>query len=337
MKIFILLAILMGGFCVEAAEVPLPKLPDGPIEMRVAHIVNPRLPRLSRARLYVLLASMARTTREHFGVDLRFEQPIVEIPIERAFAAIPPERVRAAREAIYDFKSGRGDRARLEREFGKGIRESGERLAGMLAYARPHTGPLKEQSFESLGRALARLELERIQGWKAVRALDGGPAIDATPYNEFPMWLQLGHTALPFEILITNQVIASVEYTFPAVHAAIRGGYSNGITIYSKASRFGTASIWSTFGFTTADPWVTKMREGEAYEGHEAAVLAGIAAAHEIGHQLFHFSHPFGAQACLMNPVEMFAYRAWASKLSAHDCPIGSRPEIKPGAYKFVY
>jgi hypothetical protein len=305
--------------------------------MRVAHIVNPRLPRLSRARLYVLLASMARTAREHFGVELRFEDPIEEIPIDKVFAAIPPERVRAAREAIYDFKSGKGDRTRLEREFGKGFRESGQRLEGMLAFARPHTGPLKEASFESLGRALARMELERIQGWKSVRALDGGPAIDATPYNEFPMWLQVGYTHLPYEILITNQVIASVEYTFPAVHAAIRGGYSNGITTYSSASKFGTTSIWSTFGFTTGDPWVTKMREGETYEGHEAAVLAGIAAAHEIGHQLFHFSHPFGATACVMNPVEMFAYRAWASKLSAKDCPIGSRPEIKPGAYKFVY
>ena len=117
MKGFVFL--LIGVFSTaEAAELPLPKLPDGPIEMRVAHIVNPRLPRLSRARLYVLLASMARTAREHFGVELRFEDPIAEIPIDQVFAAIPPERVRAAREALYDFKTGKGDRARLEREFG---------------------------------------------------------------------------------------------------------------------------------------------------------------------------------------------------------------------------
>ena len=319
------------------AEVPVPKLSDGPIEMRVAHIVNPRLPRLSRARIYVLLASTARTAREHFGVDLRFEQPLVEIPIAEAFAAIPPENARAARESIYDFKTGKGDRKRLEREFGKNFRESGDQLAGMIEYARPHTGPLRAASFEALGEALARLQLERVQGWKNVRALDGGPAIDASPYNEILLWMQLGRADLPFEILITNQVIASVEYILPEVHTAIRGGYSNGVTTYSKSSRFQAAAIWSTFGFTTNDPWVTKMRDGETYEGHEAAVLSGISAAHEIGHQLFHFSHPYGAQACLMNPVEMFAYRAWAAKLSAQDCPIGSRPELKPGATKILY
>jgi hypothetical protein len=329
--------LLFVSLTATAAEVPVPKLPDGPIEMRVVHIVNPRLPRLSRARIYVLLAATARTAREHFGVELRFEQPLVEIPIAEVFAKIPPERVRAAREMIYDFKGGKGDQARLVRAFGTGLKESGEPLAGMIEYARPHIGPLRKASFETLGEALARLELERVEGWKNVRALDGGPAIDASPYNEYPMWLQLGYSDLPFEIIVTNQVIASVEYVYPAVHAAIRGGYSNGITTYNKSSRFQTVAIWSTFGFTTNDPWVTGMRAGETYEGQEAAVLAGIGAAHEIGHQLFHFSHPFGVRPCLMNPVEMFAYRAWAAQLSAKDCPIGSRPELRPGATKMLY
>ena len=79
------------------------------------------------------------------------------------------------------------------------------------------------------------------------------------------------------------------------------------------------------------------MRDGEIYSAEEAARLAGIGATHEIGHQLFHVLHPFGRTACLMNPVPLFAYRAWAAKLAPKDCPIGSGPDMQPGGYTFLY
>ncbi|NJS35838.1 MAG: hypothetical protein HC765_04400 [Brachymonas sp.] len=65
--------------------------------------------------------------------------------------------------------------------------------------------------------------------------------------------------------------------------------------------------------------------------------MAGIAASHELGHQLLHLLHPFGQKHCLMNPVPMFAYRAWAKQLSAKDCALGSSKEMTPGAHRFHY
>jgi hypothetical protein len=337
MRSLLPLLLLFPGLPLSAKEVPLPKLEPGEfVEMRVAYVVNPRLPRMSRAQLHVLVATIVHAVRAHFGVELRFGD-IDELPIADVFARLTPELRRNAEQSIYDFKRGGGDRARLARAFGAGLRQSGESLNGMVQFARPHLGERRIDSFEALGAALAALQLQRIQGWRDVQALDGGPAIDAAPYNEFLMWVQLGYTDLPYELLLTNQIIASVEYSFPAVHAAIRGGYSNGVTTYSRAARFKTASIWSTFGFTSNDKWVKGMRNGETYGAIEAARLAGISAAHEIGHQLFHFLHPFGQETCLMNPVPLFAYRAWAQKLDAEDCPIGSSPAMRPGAYKFVY
>ena len=334
--IAIAIAIIANLACAAPNVVPLPELPPGPIEMRVAYVVNSRLPRMNSAQLQILLAATGNAVREHFGVDLRFA-PAKEIAIETLFARIPAQRRRWALEQIYDFKTGKGDPDRLAKQFGMGFKEGGEPLAGLIAFTRAYTGDLKENSYESLGVALSGLQLNRIERWKTIRALDGGPAIDATPYNEFTMWIALGYVDLPFELVLTNQVIASVEYVLPAVHAAIRGGYTNGITTYSKSSRFKTMSVWSTFAFTTDDAWVKQMRDGESYNAEEAARLAGIGAAHEIGHQLFHFVHPFGQSACVMNPVAMFAYRAWTKKLSAKDCPIGSSAAMQPGAYKLLY
>jgi hypothetical protein len=79
------------------------------------------------------------------------------------------------------------------------------------------------------------------------------------------------------------------------------------------------------------------MRGVETFTPEEAARLAGVGAAHELGHQLFHFLHPYDNPACVMNPVPMFAYRAWVEKLSPQDCPLGSSPPMQPGAFKFVY
>jgi hypothetical protein len=332
------LQLLAGCSMLQPGErtVPLPKLSAGPVALRVLHVVNPRLPRMTEAQLQVLLNAVRETSRQHFGVELVFT-PLREMSIEEFFRIIPEKRRLEAQAHAFDFKSGTGDPVKLARDFGRALRAEGESLPGMMGYVRPYLGKLPEQSYESLGSALVQLQLERIKHWQAVPALDGGPAIDATPYNEYNMWNLVGYGDLPYELVITNQIIASVEDVDPSVHTSIRGGYNNGLTTYSRSSRFLTYSVWSTFAFTTDDPWVREMRGGETFNPAEAARLAGLGAAHELGHQLFHFLHPYDNQACVMNPVPMFSYRAWADKLSPRDCPIGSSPPMKPGAFRFVY
>lgn len=333
----LLIATLPGCVSSTSPRVPLPGLPQGPIELRVAYAVNPRLPRMTAAQLTVLLAAAGDAAREHFGTEILFT-PVAEVAIDTLFKEIPDGKRKELSPHIFDFKSGRGDPSRLGKEFAKGLKESGESLTAMVAYARPYLeADLNEASYDALGAALAKLELARIERWKAVRAMDGGAAVDASPYNEYLMWVALGYGHVPYDLVLTNQPIVSVEDLDPSVHSAIRGGYANGVTTYGKESRYGTFSVWSTFAFTTDDPWVKGMRGGESYTPEEAARLAGISAAHELGHLLFHFLHPFGNRACIMNPVPMFGYRAWANGLSAKDCPIGSEPAMRPGACRMDY
>jgi hypothetical protein len=337
----LLVVALLATACatrVQASVVPLPSLPPGPIDIRVAYAVNPRLPRMDARQLELLLESMQKAVNDHFGVQLRF-LPVQVVPISSLFETIPASRRLDASKNIFDFKSGTGNRRRLDLAFGRGFRQAGEPLDEMVEFARPYTGALSLPDFKTFGTRMAALQLERIELWRARKALDGGPAIDQEPFNEFLMWLALGYYGeVPFELVLTNQVIASVEYGWPAVHAAVRGGYSNGITTYNRRSRFGTMSIWSTYAFTGNDAQLVQLRNGERYTEEEAARLAGLSGAHEMGHQLLHLTHPYGRQACLMSPVPMFSYREWAAKLSASQCPLGSDPAVTPGKYKgFTY
>ena len=336
----VLVVSLLATACatrVETRVVPLPALPPGPIDIRVAYAVNPRLPKMDAQQIELLLESMQKAVIDHFGLQLRF-LPVQVVPIESLFDTIPTTRRADALKNVYDFKSGTGDRRRLDLAFARGFRQNGEPLTEMVEFARPYTGALSQPDFETFGERMAALQLEGIELWRRREALDGGPAIDQQPLNEFLMWIALGYGEVPFELILTNQVIASVEYGWPAVHAAVRGGYTNGITTYNRRSRFGTMSIWSTYAFTENDAQLVQLRQGERYSKEEAARLAGLSGAHEMGHQLLHLSHPFGQPACLMYPVPMFSYRDWAAKLSASQCRPGSNPAVRPGAYKgFTY
>lgn len=320
-----------------ARVLPLPNVPKAGLDMRVAYLVNDRLPKMSLDQLGALLVSIQITVQEHFGVGIRFSG-ITEIPIARAFEGIPTTYRDRALADIYDFKSGTADLARLKSSFVKEFADQSEPLADRIAFAQPYAPHLRsDATVAEFGGAMADLQLQRLAQWRGIKALDGGAVIDNKPYNEFAMWLALGYSELPFELVLTNQIIASAEYDSVSVHSAIRGGYTNGITTYNKASRYGTMSIWSTFAFSGNDDFIVKLRNGERYELREAAQLAGVAATHEIGHQLFHLAHPFARPACVMSPVPMFAYRAWRDKLSGLNCQLGSDPSMTPGAYKFQY
>lgn len=328
--------VLLTGAHACAAVIPLPALPGGTLTLRVAHVVNPRLPRITDAQLSALLAASARTAKAHWGVTLRFA-PVVEMDIATLFDRIPAKRRKLAAAQSFDFKSGHGDPDKLARAYGSGFKASREPLAPMVDYARSHGAIVDGKNYTAFGASMAQLQLSRIAGWQSRNGLDGQPVMDAAPYNEYPMWVALGYGNLPFELLITNQIIAGAEYIDPAVHTALRGGYSNGITSYSRKSRFLNFSVWSTYAYTGNDDALVALRGGERYTPDEVAELAGVGAAHELGHQLLHLLHPFGNAACVMNPVPLFSYREWAQKLKPADCALGSSPAMTPGAYKPTY
>ncbi|GAB6041336.1 hypothetical protein [Endothiovibrio diazotrophicus] len=316
--------------------VPLPHL-DGPVTLRVIHAVNPRLPVMSAEQRRILLDQAARTSRAHFGLDVRFEEQ-GEIPIGELFARLPEDQLAARRELIYDFKHGGGDRQRLVKSMLETFRRQQTPLAQRIAYARPHLAvPLREESAQGLAEALIDTLLARLQEWREIRLADGKPLLDDTPYNEWALWDALGYGELPWEVVITNQPMASAEYVDQDIHSALRGGVGVGSTGYSRASRNQTVSYWSTFPFTSELPTVVKLRGGEHYTPEEAARLSGAYLAHEIGHQLLHLGHPFGRPACVMRPVELLRFRRWYEALDPAACKVGSGPSMSPGAVKIQY
>lgn len=292
---------------------------------------------MSPEQLRIMLASAQQTTRKNFGVNVEFSD-VAEIGVDRLFALIPPP-VREARAAsIYDFKSGKGDKHKLADGILTTLKQHGTTLEDALAFARPYLpATAHPRDMREFANLLSEVMLERLQYWVKIKAMDGAPVLDGSPYNEWIYWDTLGYGDLPYDLVISNQLIASAEYVDVDVHSAIRGGLSVGTTTYSRNSQFGSFIFWTTFPFTDSSDSSKNLRDGEVYSDREAAELSGAYLAHEIGHLLFRFGHPFGQKACLMNPVNMLRFREWHHQIDGAACQIGSRPEMTFGAVPEYY
>ncbi len=167
-------------------------------------------------------------------------------------------------------------------------------------------------------------------------ALDGGPVIDARPYHEWLYWDTLGYTPLPWDVIVTNQLVASAEYDDLQIHASLRGGLTVGSTGQSRDGRIGGMAWISTFPFASDLPEVVRLRDGARYDPTTAARLAGAYLTHEIGHLLFHYAHPFGNAACVMTPARLLQFRAWLDGLDPARCLPNDSPAMRPGAVRML-
>ena len=227
---------------------------------------------------------------------------------------------------VDDFKKDVVDRQRLESAYELAISEQVAPLKDWAEYAAREIGLAKvDTDPDEWKRRLAKMN-----------AADSKPVIDDSPYNEWLFWHSLGEREQVHDLIITNQLVASVEYSDVDIHPALRGGLTNGATSFSRDSTFGMFAWWSTFAFTSSYPVIVSMRGDETYNPLEAARLAGTGAAHELGHMLFHYGHPFGLSACVMSPTPVLRFREWVSKLDATACKATQHPAMKPGAARVM-
>jgi hypothetical protein len=311
--------LLTAAACAHRAPPP----PTGStITLRVAHVVNPGLPRMSAAQLDAALAAARLGARENFGVDVRFTGP-EEQSLKTLFDRVTPAEARDWSGLSYDFKGGTGDRKRLTKGYAAAFRSDDSSLDSQIAFAGPHLlAPIRERTYDGFADAVTATLLARLEDLRSQKLPDGGTLIDASPVNEVLYWVFIGKLSFPYDVVITNQLIASAEYIGSAVHTAIRGGVTAGITTENPSAPSGMTVIVSTYPVIGEDGATRGLRGGESYSDGEGARIAGTLLVHEIGHDLFDFGHPYGRKACVMNPPEMLRFREWAEGLSPRDCPL---------------
>ena len=321
----------------SAKFLPLPVL-DGTARLRVAYADNPRFPPLSNTQVEAILGHAAVAVNQNFGIKLSYS-PVERVVLADMFKAIPPKARARAEKARLDATGYEPTRERLARASLKDLLADGD-IYAQRAFALPYLlEPPEDNSPMAFARALVATQHSLLKAWADSPGRDGQALFGPDRMNEYTWWLALGDTDMPYDLILTNQLIASAEWEGNSVHSALRGGVSNGITTQSHRSQFKLYSVVSSFPFLDSSAQTRRLR-GEEGRPHtppdESSRQMGLMVAHELGHQLLHLGHPYKNPHCVMTPPVRLEFRKWANGLSADKCALGESSGNTPGTVKFT-
>jgi hypothetical protein len=324
---------------VDWISIPQPAIPQQPISLRVANVVNSRFKQLSQYQLVQILKRSQQLVKQYFDVEVVFVD-LQTIPVEAVFKQLTP-RVIAERQGEIvniDYIDAQAREA-MQQSLFKTLSNYSGNQQNVIAFAQPYLlhPDIKQQDFIGLSYTLVETLITRLRYWQTQTAADGKPVLDSTAYNEWVWWDSLGYGDLPYEVMITNQLVASAEYYGMDVHSALRGGLTAGTTTYSKQSALGAYAYIMVYPMLNDTDLLTTLRQDKTYSEQQIIDYSAALLAHELGHLLLHLGHPFGSRACIMSPTIMLNYRDWFDHLDATQCTVGSSREMTPGAANIEY
>ena len=209
----------------------------------------------------------------------------------------------------------------------------------VIDFAQPYLlqPEVKQKDFIGLSYALIDTLISRLGYWKVQTATDGKAVLNSGPYHEWIWWDSLGYSDLSYDVMITNQIVASAEYYAMDVHSSIRGGLTAGTTTYNKNTAFQAYVYIMVYPMINDTELLTMLRQDETYSENQIINYSAALLTHELGHMLLHLGHPFGNKHCIMSPTMMLNYRQWYDDLDADKCAVGSSKDMKPGSAKIEY
>jgi len=322
----------------EWLSVSLPTLPGSEIELSVAYVSNPRFPDINEQQLKDLLDKTVELSKQHFGVSLVFTRPVT-LPMDQFFDYLNEEVKSARSKEIVDIKSvGENERTWMQQALMQTLNNYRNDQQAVIDYARPYLlEPLNNDDFTQLSKALVNTLLTRLQYWREQKAGDGQPVINNTPYNEWVWWDSIGYGNMPYDVVITNQLVASAEFYDMAVHSSIRGGITAGTTSYSQKGRFNAYTYITVYPMLNDSSMLVELRQDSHYSEAQIVGYAAALLTHELGHLLLHLGHPFGNKACIMSPTPLLKYREWVQELDVSKCPLNSEEAMAPGKATIEY
>lgn len=208
----------------------------------------------------------------------------------------------------------------------------------IIRYANPYlTNEIRGSDINEFVAELAKVLIQRHQFWLKQMALDEKPVLDSSVFNQYILWDTLGYGDLPYDVVLTNQLVSSAEDNGMPVHTCLRGGVNGGNMNYSKQGMLGGYVFVSAYQVINNNDLLSLLRNDTDYTEQQIVDYMAATLTHELGHLLFHYGHPFNEVSCIMNPTPMLNYRQWYKQLDADACRLINPLLQQPGAAKLMY
>ncbi len=324
-------------------QVPLPDL-SSPVILDVAYVNNPRFRSLDESQLKNILQQSQIDIKDAFAIDVVFRL-VDSITIDEFFNYLGEDIAEAGKNDIVDITAATAHDEKavaIRKKMQAAIAATLENYAGseqdVVDYAQPYLlNKLESRSLDELSRNLVDTLLARLVYWQDLKAEDNKPVLDNRAYNEWVWWDSMGYGDMPYDVVITNQLVASAELYGMDVHSSLRGGITAGTTTYSRLAKYNSYVYVMLYPMLNDNTLLEKLKGDRQYSAEQITNYAAALLTHEIGHLLLHLGHPFGNDACVMSPTPLLRYRSWYESLDASRCLLGSTPAMTPGAAKIEY
>ena len=311
---------------------------SGTVELSVAVVNNPRFPRLAEEQLPALLARTREMVFEQFGIRIAFSKPD-NISIEQFFDYLTPAvKQKRASEIVDVYDISDETFAQMQQSIIATLDNYSADRSSVIDYARPYLNSTFEgDDFVLFSRELIATLVTRLEYWQQQKASDGEPVLNNTPYNEWVWWDSIGYGAMPYDVVITNQLIASAELYAMDVHSALRGGITAGTTSYSKNATLHAYSWVTLYPLLNDSELLIKLRDETQYSPEQLIDYGAALLTHELGHLLLHLGHPFGDDRCIMSPMPLLKYHSWYEGFDPVACSLRSQEQMTPGVANIMY
>lgn len=323
----------------EWATIALPDVSSQPIKLSVASVVNPRFKQLSEEHIQKILLRSKQMVKQYFDIDVEFSA-VKTLSIKDVFDHLGDTVLTARRDEIVDINLIDDQiRENLQQSLFETLSSYSGNKHNVIDFAQPYLShpEIKQNGFIGLSYALVDTLISRLAYWQTQKADDGAPVLDANGYHEWVWWDSLGYSDLSYDILITNQIVASAENYAMDVHSSIRGGITAGTTTYNRNTEFSSYVYIMVYPMLNDSKLLTTLRQDETYTDDQIVNYSAALLTHELGHLLLHLGHPFGNMYCIMSPTVMLNYRDWYDNLDADRCAVGNNKDMQPGAVSIDY
>ncbi|VAW55348.1 hypothetical protein MNBD_GAMMA05-2423 [hydrothermal vent metagenome] len=320
-------------------NVTLPDLSSPSIKLSVANVVNPRFKQLTNSQIEKILNRTQQLVKQYFNVDVLFSKPET-LSIESVFNGLDKMLIQNRRTEIIDINFiDKQDRENMQQALFKTLSLYRDNKNNVIEFAQPYLlqPEIKHKDFISFSYALADTLISRLSYWKNQTADDGKPVLDGSEYNQWVWWDSLGYGDLQYDVVLTNQLVASAENYGMDVHSSIRGGLTAGTTTYNKNTQFNSYVYIMVYPMLNNTDLLTTLRQDESYTEEQIINYSAALLTHELGHMLLHLGHPFGNNHCIMSPTVMLNYRDWYDNLDVSLCAVGSSKGMQVGAVELEY
>ena len=285
------------------------------IHIRVGVIQNPKLTLIEETQINQILKELAE------GVDRRFNKKIVFSNIKKEglqsfFNRYQPKIDNLNGLKRYMFNPKKDDKNTFYNQM---VEEMNQKSTKKIKKILNGQGYSLNKFGNERSEIIKNIVNEFIKKFNAISQItfkSGQRLLDEeNMYNEFLVWNGIGEIQTDYDLIITNQIIVSLESYYPSVQIALNGGINSGLSIRSRTPLNGVV-ILSTFPFMSNEPYFKQVRGYQADKIKSAKYIAWTGVK-QFGRILTfrsnHYNHPPG---CVMSPVQGLNFKKWYDKVS---------------------